>query len=1082
MGVFQRTLNKKEQGLFGRMTLPVGCILCSVFFPGAFSFSQEADAWLSWKNGDSLKGKMLPSERGDVVCWKSELFEDPFEIRIGQLQMVRFGSDQKLEDGGEAFRITLKTGDVVTANLVSISADLIKIQSPRLHGGEAFDIPRANVASLERMNSPNLVFAGPNSQRGWKSVTRERKVSDWVPTPEGRLGTRRWHADLFYPFKHPEKFEVEFNVQSLISPLEFSVGFFLDPEVGPAIETWDDMLVLHYGNEFEPIMKVSDGTKNLRFKIFWDQKTGLISVHDAGGKRLAKLEGVKGPLPKSNANTNRRRSTTNRSGTPTDQGFALLNKTTDLYLGDLRIRKWNGIFPPEIEVNQPRIELADGGAIYQEIASVNGGILKTSGGKSEPVGEIEHIVFDLNPRNPNLPEKPEERDVYVAWLDGTVLSGKLQNLDGQNISILPPWSPEPVSAKLGGSRKIAFFGNEEAEGGATDQLIIGNLKLNGRIAPGSNEGGEQTLVNWRPAGAENASALAPGSFSRLIRAEPAGGVMILGHGRVYLENNEVLTGKLLSIDGKKIHFQSEYTDQIDLDPKDVRAIDIEAAAGELKGFGDSGWELFPDEVMGQDSVTLEKDKVVLKKGSFGHRSLLAGDEITFDAEWKQPYVGSVTLRLFVSDFETSTPSTDILIAAQSSRLYVGESQVGGQFNFSGEQIPMTNGKVKIQIQHRGNRLQVKVNDTRALTVTLDPAKQSGNGLLFKEGGGFNRSQAEVTLTNFEVKRTSGYLPTRVIDPDAKKEILRIPRFRRDNPASHVLIAPNGDLLRGKLIAASGENVRFSSKLDTFDFPRERVSTIVWLKPAADTDEEVKAEGDQKKAENPKEPFKPTHRFILHDGSRLMLKAKEINRDRFIGESELLGDCEVPLRSVREIRHGPESNSEKSQTGQVAYADWVLEKAPEPVIPTGDGGETSPLVGKVAKDFRLGMLDGGEFKLSGQQGKVVVLDFWATWCGPCIRAMPEIFQGIAPFGDNIAFLAVNQGETPPIIEQFLDQRGWTGTPVGLDAQQKVGDQFQVQGIPHTVVIGKTGKIAWVHSGYKDGMGKDLANAIAKALQE
>ena len=103
------------------------------------------------------------------------------------------------------------------------------------------------------------------------------------------------------------------------------------------------------------------------------------------------------------------------------------------------------------------------------------------------------------------------------------------------------------------------------------------------------------------------------------------------------------------------------------------------------------------------------------------------------------------------------------------------------------------------------------------------------------------------------------------------------------------------------------------------------------------------------------------------------------------------------------------------------------------------------------------------------------------CDPGQLAMPEIFRGIGPYGDRISFLAVNQGETPPIIEQFLKQRDWVGIPVGLDSRQKIGDQFQVQGIPHTVVIDKEGKIAWVHSGYKEGMADDLFQAIAKALE-
>jgi len=112
--------------------------------------------------------------------------------------------------------------------------------------------------------------------------------------------------------------------------------------------------------------------------------------------------------------------------------------------------------------------------------------------------------------------------------------------------------------------------------------------------------------------------------------------------------------------------------------------------------------------------------------------------------------------------------------------------------------------------------------------------------------------------------------------------------------------------------------------------------------------------------------------------------------------------------------------------------------------------------------------------------VVMLDFWATWCGPCVEAMPEVEEVAKQYASKgLVFYAVNAGEDVGAVKKFL-QESKLNPPVAMDEKKEIGPMYAVRGIPQTVLIGKDGKVQVVHVGYNSRLPKLLAKEIDDLL--
>ncbi|MFO7774463.1 MAG: redoxin domain-containing protein, partial [Candidatus Hydrogenedentota bacterium] len=139
-----------------------------------------------------------------------------------------------------------------------------------------------------------------------------------------------------------------------------------------------------------------------------------------------------------------------------------------------------------------------------------------------------------------------------------------------------------------------------------------------------------------------------------------------------------------------------------------------------------------------------------------------------------------------------------------------------------------------------------------------------------------------------------------------------------------------------------------------------------------------------------------------------------------------------------------------------------------------------LEGSQAPDFSLELLDGSTMTLSDHEGGIVVLDFWATWCPPCVRAMPILQTVMNDYADQgVAVYTINLRETTEQVEQFLTNHG-LDLPVAIDRDGAVAEEYLIRAVPTTVIVDREGVVAEVHVGagpaYEDELREALDNLL------
>lgn len=387
-------------------------------------------------------------------------------------------------------------------------------------------------------------------------------------------------------------------------------------------------------------------------------------------------------------------------------------------------------------------------------------------------------------------------------------------------------------------------------------------------------------------------------------------------------------------------------------------------------------------------------------------------------------------------------------------------------------VPQPAPKVRVKPKTATTVLHLRSGDTIPCTVTgID-----------EEGVTFTSKVSDTTFIKHEsikVLELESEAPPVKIAKAKRERLLVLPRMQRGNPPTQLIRSVNGDYLRGRLVAMDDKELRVELRLEEKTIPRDTVTRIIWLHADEITGGEAR-----------KSTIVPSTQSrvqaIPSSGNRLTFFAEQFEGKILSGKSDVLGNCHVDVTNVDLLLIGPAIEQAASS---LAFHQWRLKHASDPLGSDGEsdagGGEDgrdSSLVGKDAPTIELDLLDGTKFKLADHKSKIVILDFWASWCGPCLQAMPLVDKVAHEFADQgVELIAINLEETPEKVKAALE-RLKLKTTVALDQNGRVAERYGVTSIPQTVIINREGKVARLFVGGGPRFDEQIRTALKAVLSE
>lgn len=235
---------------------------------------------------------------------------------------------------------------------------------------------------------------------------------------------------------------------------------------------------------------------------------------------------------------------------------------------------------------------------------------------------------------------------------------------------------------------------------------------------------------------------------------------------------------------------------------------------------------------------------------------------------------------------------------------------------------------------------------------------------------------------------------------------------------------------------------------------------------------------------------PTLKFIQKDKTTVTVMAdpqthllREMRADLTAQFKQRRADFASAVVTIDYVTSKPDGEAAKDELFAWAPPPGAKDAEAMAAARPLDDTKASDLEGKAAPNFKLDAVEGKPVSLADLSGKVVVIDFWATWCGPCRASLPHLNKLYNEMKEKgLVVYAIDEQEDKKDVQEFATTTKLT-VPILLDSEGKVGGQYGVTGIPQTVVIGKDGKVKKVMIGFGgEETAQELKKAVDSAMKE